>query len=59
MTALEKAKKAAQEPKSCKNCDKSARVNGALYCSVNGKLILPQFEDLCLCRGKLREKNNE
>lgn len=54
MTALEKAKKAAQEPTPCKDCPKSERVNNALYCTVNGKMILPRFEDLCLCRGRLR-----
>lgn len=56
MTALERAKAAAQEPKTCKDCPKSERFNGALYCTVNGKLIMPQFEDLCLCHGKLLEK---
>ena len=53
MTALEKAKKRQQEPKPCKECPKSERVNNALYCTVNGKLIMPRFEDLCLCHRKL------
>lgn len=54
MTALEKAKKAVQEPTPCKDCHKSERVNGTLYCTINGKMILPRFEELCLCRGKLK-----
>ena len=57
MTALEKAKarKAIQKP--CKECRKSERVNSVLYCQVSGKIIMPRFEDMCLCRGeRLKEQ---
>ena len=59
MTALERAKKNTQpeEPRPCRECDLSERYNGALYCTVNGKMILSQHEGLCLCRGKLKGKD--
>lgn len=53
---MKKSKEKQQEPKPCKKCPKSKRTDGALYCTVNGKKIMPQFEDLCLCHGKLLEK---
>lgn len=57
MTPLERAKqKAKKDKEACCNCEKSERVNGVLYCTVNGKIIMPRFEDMCLCRGKLKER---
>ena len=58
MTALERAKKNNQPPelKPCRECENSERVGEGLFCKVNGKLILPRFEELCLCRGKLKGK---
>ena len=53
---MKNAKKIQQEPKPCKKCPKSKRIDGDLYCTVNGKKIMPQFEDLCLCHGKLLAK---
>ena len=52
MTPLEKAKAKESQPKPCGECPKSERVNGVLYCSVSGKIIMPRFEHICLCRGK-------
>ena len=54
---MKKAK--VKQPKPCKKCPKSKRTDGDLYCTVNGKKIMPQFEDLCLCHGKLLEKRKE
>ena len=51
MTPLEKAK-AKQKEISCAPCPKSERVNGVLYCGVNGKIILPRFENISVCRGQ-------
>lgn len=48
MTPFEKAK---SHETTCKNCEKSERVNGVLYCTANGKIIMPSFEDMCLCIG--------
>lgn len=59
MTPYEKAKKHESEPKPCCECEKSERVGNALYCTVNGKMILPRFEDLCICRGKLKGADND
>ena len=56
---MKKAKEKQQAPKPCKKCPKSKRVDGDLYCTVNGKKIMPQFEDLCLCHGKLLVKRKE
>ena len=57
MTPLERAKqKAKKDKEACYNCEKSERVNGVLYCTVNGKIIMPRFADMCLCRGKLKER---
>lgn len=55
MTALEKAKAKEKDPKPCKECPKSERVNGVLYCGVSGKIIMPRFEDISICRGKRME----
>ena len=52
MTPLERARERQSLPKPCKECNKGERVNGVLYCQVSGKIILPQLEDICLCRGK-------
>lgn len=58
MTPLERAKanllKWQEEKKKppCKDCPKSERVNGLLFCGVSGKIIMPRFEHICLCRGK-------
>ncbi|MGN1120680.1 MAG: hypothetical protein ACI4Q4_10000 [Oscillospiraceae bacterium] len=60
MTPLEKAKKKAKENKeACCNCEKSERVNGILFCNVSGKIILPRFEGICVCRGKRKEHDNK
>lgn len=57
MTPLEKAKQKAKKNKeACCNCKKSERVGNLLYCTVNGKIIMPRFESMCLCRGKLRKE---
>lgn len=55
MTPLEKAKKNKEEWKAkppCCKCPKSERVGNILYCQVTGKIIMPQFENLCVCRGE-------
>lgn len=55
MTPLEIAKNRQEELKTkppCKLCPKSERVRNILYCQVTGKIIMPQFEDICICRGK-------
>lgn len=60
MTPLERALKKKNEPKPCNKCDNSVRVDNVLYCKISGKIILPMFEDVCLCKGtrlKEREKN--
>lgn len=60
MTAIERSKKNNQpeELKPCRECENSERgPQGGLFCKVNGKLILPRFEELCLCRGKLKGKD--
>lgn len=36
----------------CVECPKSERVKDILYCGVDGKIILPRFEDICCCLGK-------
>lgn len=51
MTPLERAK-AKEKNKPCKDCEKAEIVNGALYCSVSGKIILPRFAGVQACRGK-------
>lgn len=58
MTPLEKAKlKIKKDGEACCKCEKSERVNGTLFCGVTGKIILPQFENCCCCRGKLKERD--
>lgn len=58
MTPLEKTKQKAKENKeACCNCEKSERVNGVLFCGVTGKIILRRFENVCLCRGKRKERD--
>lgn len=60
MTPLEKVLAKQNEPKPCGECPKSQRVNNVLYCTVSGKIILPRFEHICLCKGeRLREDWNE
>lgn len=56
MTPLEMARARAKKI-SCATCPKSERVNGVLYCGVSGKIILPRFENICVCRG-MRIKGN-
>lgn len=59
MTPLEMAK-AKQKELSCATCPKSERVNGVLYCGVSGKIILPRFENICVCRGtRIKGNANE
>ena len=60
MTPLEKAKAnlLKGENPSCKTCPKSERVKGVLYCGVSGKIIMPQFEHICICRGKRLEERS-
>lgn len=36
----------------CKDCSKSERVDGILYCSVSGKIILPRYEIISCCNGR-------
>ena len=55
MTPLEMAKKRAAEPPAppvCAECHKSERVGNLLFCGVTGKIIMPRFEDISVCRGK-------
>ena len=52
MTPLEKAKLKATMPKPCGECPKGERVGNVLYCGVSGKIILPRFEGICICRGE-------
>ena len=57
MTPLEKACLRAEEPPACKDCPESERVGNALYCKISGKMILPRFEHISLCRGeRLKER---
>ncbi len=61
MTPLEIARKNQEEWKTkppCRKCPKSERIDNVLYCQVTGKIILPRFEHLCLCKGK-RLKESE
>lgn len=60
MTPLEKAKQKAKENEAaCRNCERAERFNGTLYCGATGKIIMPRFEDMCLCRGKLKGGTKE
>lgn len=43
----------------CKDCPKSERVKELLFCSVTGKIILPQHEHICICRGKRFEESED
>ena len=55
MTPLEKARKNQEEWKTkppCCKCPKSERVGNALFCAVTDKMILPQHEYICICRGE-------
>lgn len=55
MTPLEIARKNQEELKTkppCNKCPKSERVGNALFCTVTGKMILPQHKNLCICRGE-------
>jgi hypothetical protein len=55
MTPLEIAKKNQEQRKTkppCDKCPKSERIEGTLYCGVDGKIILPRFEHICCCLGK-------
>jgi hypothetical protein len=55
MTPLEIAKKNQEKWRTkppCYKCPKSERVEGTLYCGVDGKIILPRFEHICCCLGK-------
>lgn len=57
MTPLEKARLRAKEPPACKDRPESERVGKVLYCKISGKMILPRFEHLSLCRGeRLKER---
>jgi hypothetical protein len=55
MTPLEKARLRAKEPPACKDCPESERVGNVLYCTISGKMILPRFEHISLCRGERRK----
>ena len=55
-TAIERPEQV-DEQKPCRKCTNSERREDGLYCKANGKLILPKFEDLCLCRGRLKGKD--
>ena len=57
LTPLEKAEQKQKYPP-CAECPKSKRIGKILYCSVDGRIIMPQFEDICCCKGKkLKGKN--
>ena len=57
LTPLEMAKLKAK-PNTCKTSSKSERVGNVLYCGVSGKIILPMFEDVEICRGRHLEERN-
>lgn len=57
LTPLEMAKLKAKR-NTCKTCSKSERVGNFLYCGVSGKIILPMFEDMEICRGRHLEERN-
>lgn len=60
MTPLEKARLRAKEPPACKDCPESERVGRVLYCKITGKIILPQYEHISMCRGeRLREREEK
>lgn len=61
MTPLEiaRANLLKEEEPPCKDCPKSERVKELLFCTVTGKIILPQHEHLCICRGKRLAENEE
>ena len=44
--------RALNEPVPCAKCDNHVFLRGADFCKVSGKLLLPQFLDVCCCRGK-------
>lgn len=61
LTPLEMAKKRAAEPPKppvCEECPKSERVGTLLYCGESGKIIMPRFENISVCRGKRLEVTN-
>lgn len=41
-----------EKEKPCNKCDFSRRINNTLFCEKTGKIILPMFEDIQVCRGK-------
>lgn len=51
MTPLEKAEQKQKFPR-CAECAKAKRIGRILYCTVDGKIILPRFYNECLCRGE-------
>lgn len=57
LTPLEMAKLKAKR-NTCKTCSKGERVGTVLYCGVSGKIILPMFEDVEICRGRHLEERN-
>lgn len=60
MTPLQMARIREKEPKPCKDCEKSVRIKNILYCELDGKIILPMFESISICRGeRLRENSHE
>ena len=59
MTPLEIAKAKAKTPPSCAECPKSERVKDTLYCGVDGKIIMPQFEHISCCLGKKLVERSE
>jgi hypothetical protein len=62
MTPLEIARKNQEELKTkppCNKCIKSERVGNTLFCTVTGKAILPQHENICICRGKRLKESEE
>lgn len=57
LTPLEMAK-SKEKRNTCKTCCKGERVGNVLYCGVTGKIILPMFENVEICRGEyLKERN--
>lgn len=57
MTPLQMAIIKEKEPKPCKECEKSVRIKNILYCELSGKIILPMFENISICRGERVKEN--
>ena len=51
MPALEKALQQQEHPP-CGKCPNAVPIGKVMYCKVDGRIIMPQFYNVCCCRGK-------